>query len=62
MVYTIHLVIYFLCKNRLEVMDGVITKIFSSFLLEILMIQELLLVFENTRSNHYLVFETFSNK
>ena len=38
------------------------TKIFSSFLLEILMIQELLLVFENTRSNQYLSFETFSKK
>ena len=38
------------------------TKIFSSFLLEILMIQELILVFENTRSNHYLIFETISKK
>ena len=38
------------------------TKIFSSFLLETLMIQELLVVFENTRSNQYLIFATFSKK
>ena len=36
--------------------------IFSSFLLDILMIQELLQAFQNIRSNRYPISETFPKK